>query len=173
MGGAPCKSAKGRVGALSSVSAFNHKRAPMSCFTTRYLCVCGNAIECHFRMQTLHCISMNLMLASNRFLYVVVCNVTAFSDPPSGTAIQAVSPVVIGQSVDLVCTASGDPLISFTWVLMGAETNRLNSDPTSGNLTLTITQVNQYGVYICITTNNLGTDAASIDITQASKYINE
>ena len=54
---------------------------------------------------------------------------------------------------------------------MGEETTRLNSDPTSGNLTLTITQVNQYGVYICITTNNLGTDAVSIDITQASKYI--
>ena len=54
---------------------------------------------------------------------------------------------------------------------MGAETTRLNSDPTSGNLTLTITQVNQYGVYICITTNNLGTDTASIDIIQASKYI--
>ena len=53
---------------------------------------------------------------------------------------------------------------------MGEETTRLNSDPTSGSFTLNITQVNQYGVYICITTNNLGTDAASIDIIQASKY---
>ena len=96
---------------------------------------------------------------------------TVPSDPPSGTAIQpgSVPPVVIGQSVDLVCTATGDPPISFTWVLMGEETNRLNSDSTSGNFTLTITQVNQYGVYICITTNNLGTDAASVDIIQASK----
>ena len=96
-------------------------------------------------------------------------NLTASSDPPSGTTIQAVPPVVIGQSVNLVCTATGDPPISFTWVLMGEETTRLNSDPTSGNLTLTITQVNQYGVYICITTNNLGTDAANIEIIQPSK----
>ena len=94
-------------------------------------------------------------------------------DSPGGTAIQPVSPVVLSQSVDLVCTATGDPPISFTWVLMGEETTRLNSDPTSGNLTLTITLVNQYGVYICITTNNFGTDAASIDIIQASKYFSK
>ena len=31
MGGAPYKTAKEGVGALSSVSAFNHKRAPTSC----------------------------------------------------------------------------------------------------------------------------------------------
>ena len=47
-------------------------------------------------------------------------------------------------------------------------TTRLNDDPTSGNFTPNITQ---YGVYICITTNNLGTDAASIDIMQASKSL--
>ena len=112
------------------------------------------------------------MLANSRFLTVLVCNVTAFSDPPSGTAIRSVSPVVIGQSVNLSCTSTtGDLPISFTWVQMGEETIPLNSDPTSGILTLAITQVNQYRVYICITTNNVGTDAASIDIIQASKYI--
>ena len=104
-------------------------------------------------------------------MLVMLTSIGTSSDPPSGTTIQAVSPVVIGQSVDLVCTSTGDFPISFTWVLMGEETTRLNSDPTSGNFTLNITQVNQYGVYICITTNNLGTDAASIDIIQASKYI--
>ena len=31
MGGAPYKSAKEGVGALSTVSAFNHERAPTSC----------------------------------------------------------------------------------------------------------------------------------------------
>ena len=82
-------------------------------------------------------------------------------------------PVVLSQSVDLVCTATGDPPISFTWVLSGAENTRLNSDPTSSNFTLTITQVNLYGVYICITTNNLGTDANNISIIQASKYISK
>ena len=51
---------------------------------------------------------------------------------------------------------------------MGKENTTLNLDPTSGNFTLNIAQVNQYGVYICIATNNLGTDAASVDIIQAS-----
>ena len=95
--------------------------------------------------------------------------VGTLSDPPRGTTIQPVPPLVLSQSVDLVCTATGDPPISYTWVLMGEENTRLNSDPTSGNFTLTLTQVNQYGTYICITTNNLGTDAASVDFIQASK----
>ena len=103
--------------------------------------------------------------------YSMLTCVGTFTDPPSGTTILPVPPVVIGQSVKLVCTATGDPPISFTWVLMGEENTRLNSDPTSGNFTLNITQVNQYGTYICITTNNLGTDAASISIIQASKYV--
>ena len=97
--------------------------------------------------------------------------VLVHSDPPSGTTIQPVSPVVLGQSVDMVCASTGDPPITYAWVLIGEETTRLNSDPTSANLTLTITQVNQYGVYICITTNSFGTDATSVDIIQASKYI--
>jgi len=70
-----------------------------------------------------------------------------------------------------MCTATGDPPITYTWVLTGAETTRLNSDPTSGNFTLSITQMNQYGVYICIASNDLGTDATSIEIIQASKSI--
>ena len=111
-----------------------------------------------------------------KYFYIqtmLVPYLTASSDPPSGTAIQPdpVPPVVIGQSVDQMCTATGDPPITFTWVLMGEENTHLNSDPTSGNFTLTITQVNQYGVYICITTNNLGTDAASVDVIQASESL--
>ena len=104
---------------------------------------------------------------------VLILNLTAFSDPPRGTVIQPVPPVVLSQSVDLMCTATGESSITYTWVLMGEENTRLNSDPTSGNFTLTITQVNQYGLYICITTNNLGTDAANIIIIQASKYIHK
>ena len=95
------------------------------------------------------------------------------TDPPSGIAIQPdpVLPVVLSQSVDLMCTATGDPSITYTWVLMEAETTRLNPDPTSGDFTLSITQMNQCGVYICIATNVLGTDVASVNITQASKSI--
>jgi len=100
-------------------------------------------------------------------------SLTASTEPPSGIAIQPdpVLPVVLSQSVDLMCTASGDLPITYAWVLTGAETTRLNSDPTSGNFTLSITQMNQYGVYMCIATNGLGTDVADINITQASKSI--
>ena len=103
----------------------------------------------------------------------VLVSLTASTEPPSGIAIQPdpVPPVVLSQSVDLMCTATGDPPITYAWVLTGAETTRLNSDPTSGNFTLSITQMNQYGVYICIATNILGTDATSIEIIQASTSI--
>ena len=103
----------------------------------------------------------------------VLFSLMVSTDPPSGIAIQPdpVLPVVLSQSVDLTCTATGDPPITYTWVLTGAETTHLNSDPTSGNFTLGITQTNQYGVYICIATNELGTDVSSINITQASKSI--
>ena len=95
------------------------------------------------------------------------------TDPPSGIAIQPdpVPPVVLSQSVDLTCTATGDPPMTYAWVLTGAETTCLNSDLTNGNFTLNITQMNQYGVYICIVTNDLGADMATITITQASKSI--
>ena len=69
-----------------------------------------------------------------------------------------------------MCTATGDPPITYAWVLMGAEGTRLNIDPTSGNFTLSIMQGDQYGVYTCITTNNLGTDVSTIEISQASKF---
>jgi len=100
-------------------------------------------------------------------------SLTASTDPPSGIAIQPdpVLPMDLSQSVELMCTATGDPPITYTWVLTGAETTRLNPDPTNGNFTLSITQMNQYGVYICIATNVLGTDVASIEIVQASKSI--
>ena len=103
----------------------------------------------------------------------VLVSLMVSTDPPSGIAIQPdpVLPVVLSQSVDLMCTATGDPPITYTWVLTGAETTCQNHDPTSGNFTLSITQVGQYGVYICIATNGLGTDVATINITQASKSI--
>ena len=100
---------------------------------------------------------------------MLVPNLTASSDPPNGTAILpgSLPPVLLNQSVNLMCMATGDPPITYTWALRGQENMRLNSDPTSGNFT----RVNQYGTYICITTNNLGTDAASIDIIQASESL--
>jgi len=103
----------------------------------------------------------------------VLVSLTASTEPPSGIAIQPdpVPPVVLSQSVDLMCTTTGDPPITYAWILTGAETTRLNSDPTSGDFTLSITQMNQYGVYICIATNVLGTDVTSVNITQASKSI--
>ena len=100
-------------------------------------------------------------------------SLTAPTEPPSGVMVQPdpVPPVVLSQSVDLMCTVAGDPPITYAWVLTGEETTHLNSDPMSGNFALTVAQVDRYGVYICIATNDLGVDAASINIIQASKSI--
>ena len=113
---------------------------------------------------------LKVYLFSVAYLTVLV-SLTAPTEPPSGITVQPdpVSPVVLSQSVDLMCTATGDSPITYAWVLMGEETTRLNPDPMSGNFTLSITQVDRYGVYICIATNDLGVDAASINIIQASK----
>ena len=77
--------------------------------------------------------------------------------------------VMFGQSVDLVCTATGDSPITYTWAQMGEEATHLNPDPASGGFTLSITQVNQYGVYICTATNDLGANGTTVEIVQASK----
>ena len=105
-------------------------------------------------------------------IYLLV-SLTAPTEPPNGITVQPdpVLPVVLSHPVNLMCTATGDPPITYAWVLMGEETTRLNPDPMSGNFALRITQVDQYGVYICIATNDLGVDAASINIIQASKSI--
>lgn len=85
------------------------------------------------------------------------------------TILPADPVVMFNRSVDLVCTAAGDPPINFTWVQVGEENTRLNPDPTSGSFTLTITKLNQYGVYVCFATNDLGTDMASVEVVQAGK----
>lgn len=92
------------------------------------------------------------------------------TDPPTAVTILPADPVVMfNRSVDLVCTATGDPPINFTWVKREEENTRLNPDPTSGTFTLTITNLNQYGVYVCIATNDLGTDMTSVTIVQPGK----
>ena len=77
-------------------------------------------------------------------------SLTAPTEPPSWITIQPdpVSPVVLSESVDLMCTATGDSPITYTWVLMGEETTRLNSDPMSGNFTLSITSGPVWGLYL-------------------------
>ena len=92
------------------------------------------------------------------------------TDPPTAVTILPADPVVMfNRSVDLVCTATGDLPINFTWVKREEENTRLNPDPTSGSFTLTITNPNQYGVYVCIATNDLGTDMTSVKIMQPGK----
>ena len=50
----------------------------------------------------------------------VLVSLTASTEPPSGIAIQPdpVPPVVLGQSVNLMSTVTGDPPITYAWVLM-------------------------------------------------------
>ena len=108
-------------------------------------------------------------------MYISATNMVGISlylsaDPPSAVTVLPADPMVMfNRSVDLVCTATGDPPINFTWVRMGEKNTRLNPDSTSGSFTLTITNLNQYGVYVCIATNDLGTDMTSVEIVQPGK----
>ena len=108
-------------------------------------------------------------------MYISATNMVGISlylsaDPPSAVTVLPADPMVMfNRSVDLVCTATGDPPINFTWVRMGEKNTHLNPDPTSGSFTLTITNPNQYGVYVCIATNDLGTDMTSVEIVQPGK----
>lgn len=55
-------------------------------------------------------------------------------------------PVILGTSVILSCTASGD--LPITWQQVGQEQVVLNADPSSGELALEVTNTSQYGNYI-------------------------
>jgi len=172
------------VGNSTTLTCTVTRSNPMGSYTYRWVHNNSITLSETSSMLSTDMLTVNILMGSNVGTYR--CEVTnsaglsgndtttiELGEPPSGIAIQPdpVPPVVLSQSVNLTCTATGDPPITYAWVLMGAENARLNSDPTSGNFTLSITQMNQYGVYICIATNDLGTDVASIEIIQASESI--
>ena len=88
-----------------------------------------------------------------------------FSELPE-VSIYGVDPAVTGDNVILTCTATGDTALVYQWTMEGS-TTVLNSDNTIGTLELGDIQENQFGMYVCTVTNDLGMATSEVILEQA------
>jgi hypothetical protein len=86
--------------------------------------------------------------------------IVSFTGVP--TVVPSTVTVDSGQSVTLLCSASGNPAPTFSW--FKGETQLLNSDPrlsiTGGTLTISGIVVDDRGYYTCRATFSAGTTEA-------------
>ena len=82
--------------------------------------------------------------------------------------ISAIYPAVPGDNVTLNCSATGDIPLTYQWTMEGSDTT-INTDTSTGILTLTNFMEDQFGTYMCNVSNVLGNGLNSINIEQASK----
>ena len=106
-------------------------------------------------------------------LYLQYYVISLHTDPPEVTIEPLENPVVLGSSVQLMCSATGSPPITYEWVQVGKEGAVLNTDTSTGDFSLLITEVSQYGTYMCIARNNAGMDSASVVVVEAGKGMHE
>ncbi len=78
------------------------------------------------------------------------------------------APVIIGTSIIIECSASGDTPINYMWEQVGQGGVVLSTEE---SFTLMVTDVSQYGMYRCTATNILGSDSGTVDVVQACKSI--
>ena len=85
------------------------------------------------------------------------------------TTIQP-DPVILNNTVDLVCVVTGDTPISIAWeridVNSTVEVVYTGNDTTGGNFSL-IASTDNYGMYRCNATSRFGMNSSSINIVQA------
>ncbi len=81
-------------------------------------------------------------------------------------SVDKLAPVILGTSVVMNCSASGDMPISYVWEQVGQRGVVLS---TEGSFTLMVTDVSQYGMYRCTATNILGGDSGTVEVLQACK----
>ena len=84
--------------------------------------------------------------------------------------IATIDPVVPGDDVTLNCSATGDTPLTYQWTMEGSDTT-INTDTSTGILTLTNFMEDQFGIYICNVSNILGDAVSNITIEQASKLM--
>ena len=96
------------------------------------------------------------------FVYILV--------PPSVTANGPALPVVVDNTVDLVCVVTGDTPLTITWThdSGGGVTVFTGDDTTGGNFTLTVNS-EDYRNYTCTANNVLGSDSDTITVIQAGR----
>ena len=93
---------------------------------------------------------------------------TISADTPEVT-IATIDLVVPGDDVTLNCSATGDTPLTYQWTMEGNDTT-INTDTSTGILTLTNVMEDQFGTYICNVSNVLGNGVSNITVVQASKY---
>jgi len=84
--------------------------------------------------------------------------------------IATIDPVVPESNVTLNCSATGDTPLTYQWTMEGNDTT-INTDTSTGMLTLTNVTEDQFGTYICNVSNALGDGVSNITVVQASKLI--
>ena len=82
--------------------------------------------------------------------------------------IATIDPVVPGDNVTLNCSATGDTPLTYQWTMEGSDTT-INTDTSTGILTLTNFMEDQFGTYMCNVSNILGDGVSNITIEQAGK----
>ena len=88
------------------------------------------------------------------------------------TTIPPALPVVVDNTVDLVCVVAGDTPLTITWThdSGGGVTVFTGDDTTGGNFSLTVNS-DDYGSYTCNATNLFGSASGTINVTQAGRYL--
>ena len=81
-------------------------------------------------------------------------------------------PVVVDNTVDLVCVVTGDTPLTITWThdSGGGVTVFTGDDTTGGNFNLTVNS-DDYGSYSCTANNVLGSASDTINVMQAGRYL--
>ena len=88
-------------------------------------------------------------------------NVTSRLDPPG--------PVMLGTMVDLVCEATaGDTPISFSWT--DSAGTAVSPSDTDGTVSVTVSSTGDYGIYMCIASNEFGTVLSNVAVIQTSMF---
>ena len=85
-------------------------------------------------------------------------------------SVDDVEAALPGDNVTLNCSAAGDNPLTYQWTMQGS-TDSLNTDNTTGILTLTDITMNDFGTYTCTVSNVLGSTASDVTLEQASKHI--
>ena len=123
-----------------------------------YIYVAGvcSIISCSLSMQLLQCSKLHIILCS---LCVVAPSVS----------VADVEAALVGDDITLNCSATGDSPLVYKWTMQGSSTI-LNSDNTTGILTLMDITASDFGTYVCEVSNDLATSSANTSLELASKF---
>lgn len=96
--------------------------------------------------------------AKHKVLLTVTNN--RLSVPPNFTVAPNVTvSVVMGSNVTLECVATGVPPPNITWLKKGSQLHKRQHSQAGGNLLLTAVRREDEGIYTCVASNGIGSEA--------------